>query len=106
MTLETGRKVLRITGILTMIGGIMTIVGGIMTMFMGNAAASMPDAATNAELQNALAVLLYCWKAAATKSSTVLFHCWKAVLPTLPAKTAGMLRLRMYLLCLDWSVLS
>lgn len=58
MTLETGRKVLRITGILTMIGGIMTIAGGIMTMFMGNAAASMPDAATNAELQNASAVLL------------------------------------------------
>ena len=58
MKLETSRKVLRITGILTIIGGVITIASGLMVIFMGNAATQMPDFASNLQLQNGSAALL------------------------------------------------
>ncbi|GEM_PF-3316921 len=58
MKLETSRKVLRITGILTIIGGVITIASGLMVIFMGNAATQMLDFASNLQLQNGSDALL------------------------------------------------
>lgn len=56
--LETSKKILKIIGILTIIGAVLSLIGGILMMAGGGAATGMEEAATDTDLQNGIAAMI------------------------------------------------
>ena len=56
--LETSKKILKVIGILTIIGGILTVLGGVLMMVGGGAATGMEEAATDPDLQTGIAAVI------------------------------------------------
>lgn len=58
MNFETSKKILRVCGILILIGSVLEVVSGIFSMFLGGAAAQAPELASDQEIQGGIAALL------------------------------------------------
>ena len=57
--LESSRKILKIVGILTIIGAVLSLLGGVLMLVGGGAVgASAPEAATDPEVQSGVATLI------------------------------------------------
>lgn len=76
MNLESSKNILKITGILTLIGGVLTVGSGILGMVMGKAATTMPEITADAELSKGAMSLLYGGGAEIIAGILTLFEGW------------------------------
>ncbi len=67
MNLETCKKILKVCGILILIGGVLEVVSGAMSLFLGGAAAQAPEISGDQEMKRGILVLL-------TAGGTDLIH--------------------------------
>lgn len=58
MNLESSKKVLRISGFLTIVGALLTLGNGAMGLLLGGAGTQMPEAAGNPDFQQGVMTLL------------------------------------------------